>query len=301
MKSLLDLVGRTPMAFVHKEQGKIFAKLEMFNPMSSVKDRIAFLMIKDAEDKGLINKDTIIIEPTSGNTGIGLSWICAIKGYKLKIVMPDSMSIERRKIMKALGAEIVLTPGELGMKGSIEKAKELLKEYKNSFMPDQFSNPSNPLAHYKTTGPEIWKQMEGKIDVFVAGVGTGGTITGVGKFLKEKNKNIKIIAVEPSNSAVLSGKKLGKHKIQGIGAGFIPKILDVSLLDEIICIEDEEAKDTSLWLSKKGFFVGLSSGAAMAAALKISKRSEFEGKNIVTIFADHGERYLSTYLFENIK
>ncbi|MGM9880795.1 MAG: cysteine synthase A [Bacilli bacterium] len=300
-KSISELVGNTPLVQINKSnntKANIFAKVEYFNPTGSVKDRIAKSMIEDAEQKGLINKDTLIIEPTSGNTGIGLAAIATSKGYKAVIVMPDTMSVERRNLMKAYGAKVVLSDGTKGMKGAIEKANELKEENPNAFIPGQFNNPSNPLAHYKTTGPEIYNDLEGKVDVLVGGIGTGGTISGAGKFLKEKNPNLKIIGVEPASSPVLTKGKSGPHKIQGIGAGFVPDTLDRSILDEVITVENEDAFAYSRKLShNEGILVGISSGAAFKAALEIAQRKEYEGKNIVVILPDGGDRYMSTPLF----
>ena len=299
-----QLVGNTPLVELTNYEknlnlkAKIIAKVEYFNPAGSVKDRIAKAMLDDAEKRGLINKDTVLIEPTSGNTGIGLAMISAARGYRLIIVMPDTMSIERRNLLKAYGAELVLTEGAKGMKGAITKAEELLKEYPNSFMPSQFTNPANPNIHYLTTGPEIYKDMEGKIDIFVAGVGTGGTLSGVGKYLKEQNPNIKVVAVEPETSPVLSKGTPGPHKIQGIGAGFVPQTLDTSIYDEIITIANEDAFATGKTLAQKeGLLVGISSGAATKAATILSQRKENEGKTIVVLLPDTGERYLSTAMF----
>lgn len=300
-KSISELVGNTPLVQINKSnntKANIFAKVEYFNPTGSVKDRIAKSMIEDAEQKGLINKDTLIIEPTSGNTGIGLAAIATSKGYKAVIVMPDTMSVERRNLMKAYGAKVVLSDGTKGMKGAIEKANELKEENPNAFIPGQFNNPSNPLVHYKTTGPEIYNDLEGKVDVLVGGIGTGGTISGAGKFLKEKNPNLKIIGVEPASSPVLTKGKSGPHKIQGIGAGFVPDTLDRSILDEVITVENEDAFAYSRKLShNEGILVGISSGAAFKAALEIAQRKEYEGKNIVVILPDGGDRYMSTPLF----
>lgn len=300
-KSISELVGNTPLVQINKSnntKANIFAKVEYFNPTGSVKDRIAKSMIEDAEQKGLINKDTLIIEPTSGNTGIGLAAIATSKGYKAVIVMPDTMSVERRNLMKAYGAKVVLSDGTKGMKGAIEKANELKEENPNAFIPGQFNNPSNPLAHYKTTGPEIYNDLEGKVDVLVGGIGTGGTISGAGKFLKEKNPNLKIIGVEPASSPVLTKGKSGPHKIQGIGAGFVPDTLDRSILDEVITVENEDAFAYSRKLSRnEGILVGISSGAAFKAALEVAQRKEYEGKNIVVILPDGGDRYMSTPLF----
>ena len=300
-KSISELVGNTPLVQINRSnntKANIFAKVEYFNPTGSVKDRIAKSMIEDAEQKGLINKDTLIIEPTSGNTGIGLAAIATSKGYKAVIVMPDTMSVERRNIIKAYGAEIVLTEGVKGMKGAIEKANELAKEYSNSFIPGQFDNPNNPKVHFETTGPEIYEDTDGKVDIFVAGVGTGGTITGVGAYLKSKNKDIKVVAVEPESSPVLSEGKSGPHKIQGIGAGFVPKVLDTSIYDEIIRVSNEDAFATGKLIGKKeGILVGISSGAAVFAAIELAKKEENKGKNIVVLLPDTGDRYLSTPMF----
>ncbi|NLM75956.1 MAG: cysteine synthase A [Clostridiaceae bacterium] len=303
-KNLTDLIGNTPLLELSnytKQQGvdaKILGKLEYFNPAGSVKDRIGYAMIKDAEEKGLINKDTVIIEPTSGNTGVALAFVAAARGYRLIITLPDTFSVERRALMKALGAELVLTPGAEGMPGAIEKAKELAAEIPNSFIPQQFENPSNPEIHRKTTAEEIWRDTDGKVDIFVAGIGTGGTITGVGEVLKSRNPDVKIVAVEPADSAVLSGGQKGPHKIQGIGAGFVPKVLNTSILDEIITVQNEEAFETSRKLAKaEGLLVGISSGATLHAATVLAKRPENKGKNIVVILPDTGERYLSTALF----
>lgn len=304
-KSLTDLIGNTPLLELSNYNGnrnldaKIIAKLEYFNPMGSVKDRVGYAMIVDGEEKGLIREGTVIIEPTSGNTGIGLAFAATAKGYKLILTMPDTMSIERRNLLKALGAEIVLTPGTQGMKGAIAKAEELLEEFPNSYMPQQFKNLANPAIHRKTTAQEIWQDTEGNVDMFVAGVGTGGTITGVGQVLKEKNPAVKIVAVEPSDSPVLSGGKPGPHKIQGIGAGFVPDIFDPKVVDEIIKVENQEAFKAAGELAKaEGLLVGISSGAALFAATQLALRSENKGKNIVVLLPDTGERYLSTPLFQ---
>ena len=299
-----QLIGKTPlMELTHLEEkyqlkAKLLAKLEGFNPAGSVKDRVALAMIHDAEEKGLLRSGSVIIEPTSGNTGIGLASVGAIRGYRVIIVMPDSMSLERRLLMTAFGAELVLTPGVKGMAGAVAKAEELAEEIPNSFVPGQFANPANAKAHEDTTGPEIWADTDGQVDVFVAGVGTGGTITGVGEYLKSKNPNVKIVAVEPAGSPVLSGGKPGPHKVQGIGAGFVPQVLNTSVYDEIIPVENEDAFQTSRRIgSTEGVLVGISSGAAAWAALQLAKRPENEGKTIVALLPDTGDRYLSTELF----
>lgn len=303
-QSYTELIGGTPLLRLNRFEkennlkAKIIAKIESFNPMGSVKDRVANALIEDGISKGLIDSETTIIEPTSGNTGIGLAFSCASRGLKLILTMPDSMSIERRKIVAALGAEIVLTPGRFGMKGSIDKANELHEEIKNSYIPRQFENEMNPKAHYNSTGPEIYSDLDGNVDIFVSAVGTGGTITGVGRYLKEKKKDVKVVAVEPASSAVLSGEPARPHRIQGIGAGFIPKIVDLSLFDEIVKVTNEDAYDTTRALAKiEGVFVGASSGAALSAAKELAQRPENEGKTIVVLFPDTGERYLSTNLF----
>lgn len=302
--SVLDLVGGTPLLEaknLERELGlkaKILMKLEYLNPAGSVKDRIARAMILDAREKGLLKEGATLIEPTSGNTGIGLASMAAFLGYRLILTMPETMSVERRNILKAYGAEIVLTDGARGMTGAIEKAKELAQEISDSFIPGQFENPVNPKAHIETTGPEIWEDTKGKVDIFVAGVGTGGTITGVGTYLKEKNPNVKIVAMEPSDSPVLSGGEPGPHKLQGIGAGFIPDTLDTEIYDEILTIGSEEAFSGARQIAQKeGVLVGISSGAAFAAAVKLAKRPENEGKTIVVLLPDSGDRYYSTPLF----
>ena len=299
-----QLIGKTPLLeLVHIEQSegleaKILGKLEYFNPAGSVKDRIAKAMIDDAEQKGMLKPGSVIIEPTSGNTGIGLASVAAARGYRIIIVMPETMSVERRQLMKAYGAELVLTEGAKGMKGAIARADELAKEIPNSFIPGQFVNPANPAIHKATTGPEIWADTDGKVDIFVAGVGTGGTITGVGEYLKSQNPNVKVVAVEPASSPVLSKSVAGSHKIQGIGAGFVPDVLDTKIYDEIIPVENEDAFATGKLIGKKeGVLVGISSGAAVWAAIQLAKRPENKGKTIVVLLPDTGDRYLSTPLF----
>lgn len=298
------LIGKTPLlelAHIEKKydlKAKILAKLEYFNPAGSVKDRIAKAMLDQAEKEGKVNKDTVIIEPTSGNTGIGLASVAAARGYRIIIVMPETMSVERRQLMKAYGAELVLSGGAKGMKGAIAKAKELSEEIANSFIPSQFENKANPKAHYDTTGPEIYEDTDGKVDIFVAGVGTGGTVTGVGEYLKDQNPNIKVVAVEPATSAVLSTGVAGAHKIQGIGAGFVPDVLNTKIYDEIIAVGNEDAFATGKLIGRsEGVLVGISSGAAVYAAIELAKRPENEGKNIVVLLPDTGDRYLSTPLF----
>ena len=305
-RGFLDLIGNTPLVEVanlekaYNLKAKVLVKLEYRNPAGSVKDRIAQAMIEDAEKKGILKEGSVIIEPTSGNTGIGLAAIAAAKGYRAILTMPETMSVERRNILKAYGAEIVLTEGSKGMKGAIAKAEELAKEIEGSFIPGQFDNPANPKVHYETTGPEIWRDTDGKVDAFVAGVGTGGTVTGTGKYLKEQNPDVKVVAVEPASSPVLSQGKAGAHKIQGIGAGFVPKVLDTAVYDEIITVENDDAFAASKELTKKeGILTGISSGAALYAALQLAQRPEFEGKTIVALLPDSGDRYYSTPLFQD--
>ncbi len=303
--SVSQLIGNTPLVEltnVERElelKAKLIAKVELFNPAGSVKDRVAMAMILDAEEKGKLKNSTVIIEPTSGNTGIGIAAVAAARGYRAIIVMPDSMSIERRQLMKAYGAELVLTEGAKGMKGAIAKADELAKEYPNSFIPGQFVNPSNPKAHYETTGPEIFEDTDGEVDIFVAGVGTGGTVTGVGKYLKEKKPEVKVVAVEPLSSPVLSQGVSGSHKIQGIGAGFVPDVLDRGVIDEIITVSNDDAFEYGRLPGKlEGLLVGISSGAALKAAIEVASREENAGKTIVVLFPDTGDRYLSTPLYQ---
>lgn len=307
--NLTQLIGETPLLRPKKieklaglaEETRLLLKLEYFNPLGSVKDRIAFAMVEDAEQKGILTKDSVIIEPTSGNTGVGLAFVAAAKGYKIILTMPETMSVERRTLLAALGAELVLTSGAAGMKGAVRKAEELQVQIPNGVILQQFNNPANPAAHLVTTGEEIWEATGGQVDVFVAGVGTGGTITGVARFLKEKNPQVKIVAVEPAGSPVLSGGVPGPHKIQGIGAGFVPKVLDLSLIDEIYKVKDEQAFDTSRTLAREeGLLVGISSGAAAFAAAQVAKREENRAKTVVALLPDTGERYLSTALFSNI-
>jgi len=307
-EDITKTIGNTPLVRINHITAKdgipsetqIIAKIESFNPLSSVKDRIGVAMIEDAEKKGILKKNSVIIEPTSGNTGIALAFVSAAKGYRLILTMPDTMSVERRQLLKILGAEVVLTDGTKGMRGAVEKAEELSRKIKNSFIPQQFENKSNPEIHKKTTAEEIWRDTDGKVDIFVAGVGTGGTITGVGEVLKKRKPSVKIIAVEPADSAVLSGGKPGLHKIQGIGAGFIPEVLNRSLIDEIIKVENETAGNYARRLAKEeGILAGISSGAALSAAIEIAKKQENLGKMIVVILPDTGERYLSTWLFQD--
>ena len=301
-EDITAVVGFTPLVQINKlGSGKatILAKLESKNPCGSVKDRIALSMIMSAEEQGLITKDTVVIEPTSGNTGIGLAFICATRGHRLILIMPESMSIERRKILKLFGAELVLTPAELGMVGAVEKAEELVAQNPNSFMPQQFKNPANPQIHRETTAKEIWIDTDGKVDILVAGVGTGGTLTGCGEVLKEKNKDLKVVAVEPKESPILSGGKPGPHKIQGIGAGFVPDVLNVGIIDEIIQVSNQDAIETARRLAlKEGILSGISGGANVWAAIQLSQRRENEGKVIVTFICDTGERYISTEMYD---
>lgn len=303
-KAISDLIGNTPLVeltHIEKKEGldaSVVAKVEFFNPAGSVKDRIAKKMIEDAEKKGLIKPGATLIEPTSGNTGIGIASVAAAKGYKAIMTMPETMSVERRNLLKAYGAKVVLTDGKAGMKGAIAKAKELAATIPNSFIPSQFENPSNPQAHYESTGPEIWKDTEGKVDIFVAGVGTGGTVSGTGKYLKDQNPNVKVVAVEPATSPVLSEGHAGPHGIQGIGAGFVPNILDTSVYDEVFTVTNEQAYETGRLIAhNEGMLVGISSGAATYAAIQIAKRPENKGKTIVVLLPDTGERYLSTPMF----
>lgn len=301
-KDITAAVGRTPLVQINKlgsAKATILAKLESFNPCGSVKDRIALSMIEAAEKDGLIRPDTVIIEPTSGNTGIGLAFICAAKGYRLILTMPESMSIERRKLLQLFGAEIVLTPAERGMTGAVEEAEQLVARNPNAFMPQQFNNPANPQIHRETTAEEIWDDTGHKVDIFVSGVGTGGTLTGCGEVLKQRNENLKVVAVEPKDSPVLSGGKPGPHKIQGIGAGFVPDVINVEIIDEIIQVSNDDAIETARQLAvEEGILAGISSGAAMSAAIQLAQRAESQGKTIVVILPDTGERYISTRMFE---
>ena len=303
VEKITDLIGNTPLVRINKlndSEAIVYAKVESFNPLSSVKDRVALNMVESAEKEGKLRKGSVIIEPTSGNTGVGLAYVAAVKGYRVILTMPETMSVERRKLLAALGAELVLTDGKAGMKGAIEKANEIAAQTPGSFIPQQFENPANPEAHIQTTGPEIWKDTEGKVDIFVSAAGTGGTVTGVGTFLKSKNPNVQIVAVEPDTSAVLSGKPAGPHKIQGIGAGFVPKIYNPEVVDEIYLTNDVKAGNIARRAAKEeGLLVGISSGAALEAALTIAKRPENKGKTIVALLPDTGERYLSTWLFES--
>lgn len=303
--SLDELIGRTPLlelCNIERELGllaKVVAKLEYLNPAGSVKDRVALAMFEDAKERGILKEDSVIIEPTSGNTGIGLAAVAAARGYRMIVVMPETMSLERRQLMKAYGAELVLTEGKRGMQGAIEKAEELSKEIPNSFVAGQFVNPANPKAHYQSTGPEIYQDIDGDVDIFVAGVGTGGTITGVGTYLKEQKPDVKIVAVEPASSAVLSTGVAGAHKIQGIGAGFVPEVLKQEIYDEVIAVEDEKAFEAGRMIGRReGILVGISSGAALYAAIELAKREENRGKTIVVLLPDTGDRYLSTELFK---
>ncbi|MCI7789270.1 MAG: cysteine synthase A [Lachnospiraceae bacterium] len=306
-KGVSEIIGKTPLVEVtnvekaHNVKARVLVKIEYRNPAGSVKDRAALYMIKDAEEKGLLKEGSVIIEPTSGNTGIGLAALAAAKGYRVILTMPETMSVERRNILKAYGAEIVLTPGSEGMKGAVEKAESLAKEIDGAFIPGQFDNPANAQAHYETTGPEIWEDTDGEVDIFVAGVGTGGTITGTGRYLKEKNPDIKVVAVEPDASPVLSEGRAGAHKIQGIGANFVPSLLDTNIYDEIIRVENEDAFTASKELTKKeGILTGISSGAALHAGIELAKRPENEGKTIVVLLPDSGDRYYSTPLFTEV-
>ncbi len=300
---ITETVGNTPLVRLNKVVGgakaEVVGKLESFNPLSSVKDRVAVSMIRDAEQKGLLGEDTTIVEATSGNTGIGLAFVCAARGYRLILTMPDTMSVERRQLLAILGAEVVLTPGAEGMPAAVEKAEELVKSTPNSFMPQQFKNPANPKAHRETTAEEIWRDTDGEVDIVVCGVGTGGTLTGIAQVIKKRKPSVKVIAVEPKNSPVLSGGEAGAHKIQGIGAGFVPDVLDVSLIDEVMPVRDEDAGEMARRLAKEeGILAGISSGAAVWAALELAQRKENEGKLLVVLLPDTGERYLTTWLFK---
>ncbi|HOT61742.1 MAG TPA: cysteine synthase A [Treponemataceae bacterium] len=302
VERITDLIGKTPLVRIGRmNDGKavVYGKMESFNPFSSVKDRIGLALIEAAEKAGKLNKDTVIVEPTSGNTGIALAAIAAAKGYKIVLTMPETMSVERRKLLKVFGAELVLTEGAKGMKGAIERAEEIARERGNAFIPQQFDNPANPEAHRRTTGPEIWEDTEGAVDVLISAAGTGGTLTGTGRYLKERKPSVRVVAVEPAASPVLSGGKAGSHKIQGIGAGFVPGVLDTKIIDEIYLTDEHKAGDTARRAAREeGLLIGISSGAALEAALTLSRRPEYEGKTIVAILPDTGERYLSTWLFE---
>ncbi len=300
--SILDLIGRTPLVRINRMVDgdvRLLAKLESFNPMGSVKDRIAWAMIRDAEERGLLQPGNVVVEPTSGNTGIGLAFVCAVRGYRLVLTMPETMSAERRRILRAFGAELVLTPGDLGMKGAVEEARRILAATPGAFMPSQFDNPANPRIHEQTTAEEIWEDTGGEVDLFVAGIGTGGTVTGVGRVLKARKPGVRIVGVEPTGSPLLSEGKTGKHRIQGIGAGFVPEVLERGLLDEVIAVSDADAAETARRLAREeGIFAGISSGAAVWAALQVAAREDSAGKTIVVVLPDTGERYLSTDLWE---
>jgi len=303
VNSIIECIGKTPLIRIQKMnpyENEIYVKMESLNPLSSIKDRVALALIEQAEKDGLLKPNSVIIEPTSGNTGIGLAYVAAVKGYKLILTMPETMSMERRKLLKALGAELVLTEGSLGMRGAIEKADEIASQTKDSFIPRQFDNPANPQIHFETTGPEIWNDSEGNVNIIIATVGTGGTLTGIGSYLKSKKPSVQVVAIEPDTSAVLSGKASGAHPIQGIGAGFIPSVLDTKIIDEIYLTNEEKAFSTArMAVKKEGLLIGISSGAALEAALTIASRHENKGKTIVAILPDSGERYLSTTLFES--